>query len=86
VSRGFVAYQADSLASFIGFRGDRTPLFTFSAQHERMSLISDVVRSTFTTKCSVCGAVIRKRDALDHEGLAFCSVLHEAEYIVATLD
>lgn len=51
-----------------------------------MSLISDAVRSTFTTKCSVCGAVIRKRDALDHGGLAFCSVLHEAEYIVATLD
>ncbi|MBO9044271.1 MULTISPECIES: hypothetical protein [Curtobacterium] len=51
-----------------------------------MSLLSDAMRSTFTTKCAVCGAVIRKRDALDHEGLAFCSVLHEAEYIVATLD
>ena len=51
-----------------------------------MSLLSEAMRSTFTTKCVVCSAVIRKRDALDHEGHAFCSVLHEAEYIVATLD
>ncbi|WP_420367384.1 hypothetical protein [Curtobacterium sp. L1-20] len=51
-----------------------------------MSLLSDAMRSTFTTKCAVCGAVIRRRDALDHDGLAFCSVLHEAEFIVSTLD
>ena len=51
-----------------------------------MSLLSDAIRSTFTVRCVVCGAVISKRAALDHDGLAFCSVLHEAEYIVATLD
>jgi hypothetical protein len=51
-----------------------------------MSLLSDVIRSNSTTKCVVCGAVISKREALGLDGLAFCSVLHEAEHIVATLD
>ncbi|WIE66331.1 hypothetical protein DEI99_007285 [Curtobacterium sp. MCLR17_036] len=51
-----------------------------------MSLLSDAVRSTFTTRCAVCDAVISRRDAIDHAGRAFCSVLHEAEYVVATLD
>ena len=51
-----------------------------------MSLLSDVIRSHSTIQCVVCGAVISKRDALGLDGLAFCSVLHEAEHIVATLD
>ncbi|WP_186377273.1 hypothetical protein [Curtobacterium pusillum] len=51
-----------------------------------MSLLSETMRSTFTTRCAVCGTVISKRNALGHSGLAFCSVLHEAEYFVATAD
>jgi hypothetical protein len=51
-----------------------------------MSLLSDALRRTSTTTCAVCGAVIPKRGALAYDRLAFCSVLHEAEYVVATLD
>lgn len=78
--------MALSGGTFTPLQARRSPLFIFGGEHICMSLLSDAMRSTFTTKCSVCGAVIRKRDALGHEGLAFCSVLHEAEYIVATAD
>lgn len=84
--RAFVVSEADSSDSFTVFKARRGSLFTFAEQDLGMSLLSDAMRSTFTTKCAVCGAVIRRRDALDHEGLAFCSVLHEAEFIVSTLD
>lgn len=49
-----------------------------------MSLLSDAVRAASTTPCAACGAVIRKRDALIEDGLAFCSVLEQAEWFVAT--
>jgi len=85
-TRASVVSEADSSGTFTDFRAKRGSLLTFAEQYFRMSLLSDAMRSTFTTKCCVCGAVIRRRDALGHDGLAFCSVLHEAEYIVATAD
>ena len=46
-----------------------------------MSLISDVIRSQTHATCATCGATIAKWDALVLDGKAFCSVLHEVEYV-----